>query len=267
MAPQRFTSTLAGIDRSHASPNHGARLGDPAWPDAIVLHYTGMRNGPSAVDWLCNPASQVSSHYVVTEDGAVLELVPEERRAWHAGRSVWAGVTDLNSASIGIEIVNGGHDHDLPAFPEPQIEAVIALCRDIVARHAVPPERVLAHSDIAPGRKRDPGERFPWAQLAAAGIGHWVENLPSDAAETELRPGDAGDAVMRLQITLARYGYGVPPTGIYDTPTETVVRAFQLHFRADQVDGIADAATRGRLAALLATLPNANGTRQFARKA
>ncbi|MCW6510330.1 N-acetylmuramoyl-L-alanine amidase [Lichenifustis flavocetrariae] len=264
---ERFTSTLASIERSYASPNHGERLGNLAWPDTIVLHYTGMKDGPSAVDWLCNPASQVSSHYVVTEGGAILQLVPEERRAWHAGRSVWAGVSDLNSASIGIEIVNGGHDHDLPAFPDRQIEAVIALCRDTAARHAVPPERVLAHSDIAPGRKRDPGERFPWARLAVAGVGHWPENPSRAEAAAELGPGAVGDAVVELQAALAQYGYGVQPTGVYDTQTETVVRAFQLHFRADQVDGIADGGTRGCLTALLSALPNASVSLQPARKA
>ena len=162
------------VTRLCASPNHGERVGGRA-PDSIILHYTGMADGASALAWLCNPRSSVSCHYVVEEDGAVVQLVAEARRAWHAGRSCWHGVEDMNSASLGIEIVNSGHDAGLPPFPERQIRAVIALVpRSRRARHAIAPERILAHSDIAPGRKQDPGERFPWSELFRAGIGHWV---------------------------------------------------------------------------------------------
>ena len=160
-----------------ASPNHGERRGGRR-PDALVLHYTGMASSAEAQAWLCNPAAQVSCHYFVWEDGRIVQLVPEGRRAWHAGRSFWQGESDLNSASIGIEIANPGHDGGLPAFPEAQIAAVVALCRDIAARLAIPPQRVLAHSDIAPLRKRDPGEKFPWARLHREGIGHYVEPAP-----------------------------------------------------------------------------------------
>jgi N-acetylmuramoyl-L-alanine amidase len=250
---RRFTSDLVGIDQTRRSPNHGARLGPVDWPDSIVLHYTGMHDGPSAVDWLCNPASEVSCHYVVDEAGTILQLVSEHRRAWHAGRSSWAGVTDMNSASIGIEIVNGGHDFDLPAFPDVQIGAVINLCRDIMRRHAVRPERVLAHSDIAPSRKRDPGERFPWRDLAAVGVGQWAEPTIEPKGET-LIPGMRGEAVMELQEALARYGYGIPATGSYDSHTQIVVRAFQRHFRPTMVDGIADPGTHQLLATLNAAL-------------
>jgi N-acetylmuramoyl-L-alanine amidase len=218
-----------------------------------VLHYTGMRDGPTAVDWLCSPQSQVSSHYVVTEDGTVLQLVDEEARAWHAGRSCWAGVTDMNSASIGIEIVNGGHDFALPAFPAIQVASVIALCRDIMGRRGIKPERVLAHSDIAPSRKRDPGERFPWEMLHRAGVGHWVPPEP-DRTGRVLSAGDSGREVEALQEALARYGYAIPCTGAFDLETETVVRAFQRHFRPVRVDGHADPGTRATLAALLGAL-------------
>ena len=250
----RFASGLAGIDHARSSPNHGERVGGPAWPDCIVLHYTGMKDGPSAVDWLCNSSSGVSCHYVVTEPGTILQLVDEERRAWHAGQSSWAGVADLNSASIGIEIVNGGHDYGLPPFPEPQIDAVIALCRDIAQRHEIRPERILAHSDIAPARKRDPGEGFPWHRLAAADIGHWL--IASEAAVGEtLGPDMQGDDVVAFQAGLAAYGYGVGVTGVYDAETATVCRAFQRHFRQGCVDGIADPATRATLSELLDRLP------------
>ncbi len=149
-----------------ASPNHGERVGVTG-PDSIILHYTGMPDGDGALAWLCNPASQVSCHYFVREDGRILQLVPEARRAWHAGRSVWAGKTDMNSHSIGIEIANPGHDGGSPPFPAVQIDAVVALCRDLCARHQIPAPRVLAHSDIAPARKADPGEKFPWRTLHA----------------------------------------------------------------------------------------------------
>ena len=222
------------------SPNHGERRGRSA-PNCIVLHYTGMVDGPSALARLCEPASEVSCHYVVAEDGAVIQLVPEMLRAHHAGRSFWAGETDLNSASVGIEIVNGGHDFGLPPFPPAQVAAVIALCRDVAGRHAIVPSRILAHSDIAPSRKQDPGERFPWRTLADAGVGLWVP--PPEGFEKALVPGTSGDAVAGLQAALARIGYGIEPSRAYDEATTTVVRAFQRRFRPARVDGIADQAT------------------------
>lgn len=241
-----MTPTGFAIDSSRTSPNHGPRAAGYVGPDMVLLHYTGMRDGPSAIDWLCNPASQVSCHYVVTEDGDVLRLVPEECRAWHAGRSSWAGVTDINSASIGIEIVNGGHDFGLPPYPDRQIEALIALCRDIVVRHGIAPGRVLAHSDVAPGRKRDPGELFPWQRLATAGLGLFVPPAP-DRPGLTLETGHEGEEVMALQRALAAFGYGLEPTGSYDPLTETVVQAFQRHFRPVRVDGRADPGTRDTL--------------------
>ncbi len=206
-----------------------------------------MRDAASAIDWLCNPASQVSCHYVVVEDGAVLQLVDEERRAWHAGRSFWQGETDLNSASIGIEIVNGGHDFGLPPFPGAQIDALVALCRDIIRRHSIRAERILAHSDIAPSRKRDPGERFPWKRLAEAGVGLW----PDVPAKTNIGLPSillAAD----VQARLCRIGYGLTCSGAYDDETTAVLRAFQRRYRPQIVDGVADLDTVSRIDAVLA---------------
>jgi N-acetylmuramoyl-L-alanine amidase len=237
---------------SRPSPNHGERRGGPV--DILLLHYTGMPDAGQALDWLCDPRSQVSSHYFVFEDGRILALVPEERRAWHAGASLWAGEADVNSRSIGIEIANPGHPGGLPAYPEAQIEAVIALCRAVTARHPIPPHRVLAHSDVAPGRKLDPGERFPWVRLAAAGVGHFVE--PAEPVGGGfLSQGDRGEAVEALQAMLALYGYGVEVTGAFDRRTADVVAAFQRHFRPALVDGVADRSTIATLHALIAALP------------
>lgn len=243
----------ARADRLSPSPNHGERIGRKGGPDSIILHYTGMADGPSALAWLCDPRSQVSCHYLVEEDGEVIQLVAESRRAWHAGRASWFGEADINSASLGIEIVNGGHDAGLPPFPAPQIDAVIALCRDLVTRHAIRPERVLAHSDVAPGRKRDPGERFPWARLHARGIGHWVPER--DASGRALQRGDEGSEVAALQHNLISYGYAIERSGRFDEATRIVVAAFQRHFRPSRVDGIADAGTQATLDGLLRSVP------------
>jgi N-acetylmuramoyl-L-alanine amidase len=234
-----------------ASPNHGERRGYGA-PDCVILHYTGMPTGGEALAWLCDPASELSCHYFVWEDGRVDQLVAEDRRAWHAGRSLWKGVSDLNSASIGIEIVNPGHDAPTP-FPDAQIHGVIALLRDIVARRAIAPERILAHSDIAPARKIDPGENFPWEKLWRAGLGHWTPPAPI-AGEALYARGQEGPPIRALQALLALYGYGVDLTGVYDAQTQIVVAAFQRHFRPERVDGEADASTVATLRALLAAL-------------
>jgi N-acetylmuramoyl-L-alanine amidase len=238
----------ACVDDVAPSPNHGDRRGRTI--DALVLHYTGMSSGDSALARLRDPAADVSCHYLVWEDGRIAQLVPEARRAWHAGRSIWAGETDMNAVSIGIEIVNQGHDGGCPPYPDAQIEAVIALCRDIVSRHVIPAARVLAHSDIAPGRKIDPGEWFPWARLAAAGVGLWVEPAPIVDGPV-LRPGDEGEAVATLQGMLARLGYDVPASGRFCDVTSSTVSAFQRHWRQASVDGAADVSTRQVLAALM----------------
>ena len=235
------------------SPNHGERKGGRR-PDLLLLHYTGMADAASAIRRLRDPAAEVSSHYVVLETGRIVQLVPEAARAWHAGVSTWAGETDLNSLSVGIEIVNPGHDGGCPDFPAAQINAVTALCADIAARWSIPPQRVLGHSDVAPGRKVDPGERFPWDRLHAAGVGHWVPPAEAVTGPT-YRAGDEGQPVQAVQALLRLYGYGLDVTGVFDARTETVVAAFQRHFRPARVDGIADPGTLATLRDLLRALP------------
>ena len=232
------------------SPNHNERKGG-ARPDMIVLHYTGLRDVQAAIGLLCTPASEVSAHYVVLEDGYIVQLVAEERRAWHAGVSFWAGETDVNSCSIGIEIANPGHDHGYPDFPKRQIAAVTALCRSIFTRHKVPADRVLGHSDVAPARKQDPGEKFPWRLLADSGIGMWVKPAPLSQAGPIYVLGETDPAVEALQRLLAKYGYGVNPTGYLDGTTRDAVAAFQRHFRPARVDGVLDVSTLMTLKALV----------------
>ena len=226
------------------SPNQNERqLGKL---DILLLHYTGMVSGEEALDRLCDAQSQVSAHYLVFEDGRIVCMVEESRRAWHAGVAEWGGVADINSRSIGVEIVNPGHDLGYPDFPEQQVEAVIALSRDIVFRQGIARTHVLAHSDVAPGRKADPGEKFPWARLASEGVGHWVtpvENMDGPV----LKIGDRGDGVAELQFQLADYGYGIVVDGHYGAVTAGVVTAFQRHFRPARVDGAADLSTVGTL--------------------
>lgn len=220
--------------------------------EILLLHYTGMREGLAALERLCDREAKVSSHYLVFESGEVVQLVPEALRAHHAGESCWQGAGDVNSRSIGIEIENPGHDYGYPDFPDRQIESVIALCRDILARRKIAAHNVLAHSDVAPTRKQDPGEKFPWQRLYEHGVGLWVPPAPIRDDATSLKPGDQGAAVAALQRQLASYGYGIPENGNYDSLTTAVVTAFQLHFRPACVDGIADASTRETLRALLA---------------
>ncbi len=242
------------IDRSFASPHHGPRLGGGPI-DLLILHYTGMPSETGARDWLCNPRSEVSSHYLVQEDGGILQLVDESRRAWHAGKSSWRGITDVNSRSIGIEICNPGHEFGYRPFPSVQIDALIALSADILSRHVVAPRDVLAHSDVAPDRKEDPGELFPWDRLFAVGIGHFVEPAPIRGGRYFQR-GDTGQPIEALQSMLAIYGYTLPISGFYDDYTQFVVTAFQRHFRPARVDGIADVSTIQTLHDLLAALPS-----------
>lgn len=217
------------------SPNFNERL-HPL--DMLVLHYTGMEDGPRALARMCDPAAEVSAHYMVEEDGSVHVLVDEQARAWHAGRSQWQGDEDLNSRSIGIEIVNGGHDFGLPPFPDVQIEAVIALCGEILGRWSIPQTRIVGHSDIAPERKEDPGERFPWERLARAGIGLW----PDHQAITDQLRDECG-----LRAVLELIGYR-PGPGADDL--SCVLRAFQRRWRPETVSGEADDETLGRVAAV-----------------
>jgi N-acetylmuramoyl-L-alanine amidase len=219
----------------------------------LVLHYTGMPDAAGALARLTDPRAKVSSHYLVDSDAKVFTLVDEERCAWHAGVSIWKGETDLNSHSIGIEIDHPGHVGGNPHFGKAQIEAVIALSRDIIGRWGIRPERVLAHSDIAPRRKEDPGENFPWDELHRAGIGHYVEPTPP-AENAALGVGDDGERVAELQKLLLDYGYGLEVTGSFGEQTRSVVTAFQRHFRQERVDGRADASTIDTLRRLLAAL-------------
>jgi len=232
------------------SPNFNERR---APPDMLVLHYTGMTTAQEALARLTDPAAEVSAHYMVDEDGRILRLVPEERRAWHAGRGAWMGETDCNHASIGIEIVNPGHEFGYRAFPDVQIAAVIDLISDIRSRWTIPDARIIAHSDLAPERKEDPGELFPWKRLAEAGHGLWFEPAHERVAAlgADIKPDDEGLGVIVLRSGLHRLGYGLLPGGVYDEETRLTVMAFQRHWRPEKVDGIADGQTRARLVGLL----------------
>lgn len=221
------------------SPNHNERRGQPI--DLLLLHYTGMPTAEAALQRLCDPAAEVSAHYLVEEDGRLWQLVPEERRAWHAGRSCWAGAEDVNARSLGIEIVNPGHQFGYRPFPAAQLAVVTALCRQLLARWHIPQGRVLGHSDVAPLRKLDPGELFPWAALAAAGVGLWPPAL------SPLPPDEA-----RARRDLARFGYGY-----LEEDWPAVLRALQRHFRPACVDGRLDGETAAIAAWLAAQVDSA----------
>jgi N-acetylmuramoyl-L-alanine amidase len=230
------------------SPNHGprdARLNT----ELLLLHYTGMPDAEGALKWLCSVESQVSAHYFVFEDGRIVQMVPECRRAWHAGASLWAGERDINGCSIGIEIANDG----AAPYPEAQMRAVEALCLDIIDRRGIAPRKVLGHSDVAPGRKIDPGAHFDWRRLYEAGIGHWVEQARVDGGRA-LHDGDRGQDVRHYQAALARYGYGVEVSGFFSARTRAVTDAFQRHFYQRRIDGVADPGTRRTLERLLDAL-------------
>jgi N-acetylmuramoyl-L-alanine amidase len=232
------------------SPNHGPRPGGGV--SLLVLHYTGMTTAEAALERLCDPASQVSAHYLIDDDGRTVQLVPEDGRAWHAGVSSWRGETDVNGISIGIELANPGHEFGPAAYPEAQMEALKSLAKAIVARHGIAGRHVVGHSDVAPGRKQDPGEWFDWAGMARAGIGLWPE--PAASRGRPLRLGDSGEDVGRFQAALATYGYGLVADGRFGAATRLVVEAFQRHFRPRLIDGVADRETLDRLAGLLQLL-------------
>ncbi len=201
----------------------------------LVLHYTGMTDAASAIARLSDPAAEVSCHYLVAEDGQVVRMVPEERRAWHAGRSRWGGITDVNSASIGIELVNPGHEFGYRPFPAEQMSALIPLAADIVRRHHIRPRDVVGHSDIAPARKQDPGELFDWEALARV---HLALPRPTrDLADPHWSDGG-------FLLALERFGYDVA-----DGPA--AVTAFQRRFRPEVPDGVVDGQCRAILLRLL----------------
>ncbi len=232
--------------RENLSPNHDERpANEPV--DMLILHYTGMRTAREAIDRLCDPVAHVSSHYVVDEDGTVLRLVPEDRRAWHAGVSYWRGHTALNGRSVGIEIVNPGHEWGYRDFPALQMAAVCDLCLGVLSRHRIPPRNVVAHSDVAPDRKEDPGEKFRWDDLAREGVGLWPHGVPDPGVGGVIR--DA--SVLRpVRAALGWIGYRVAPEGALDPALATVLRAFQRHWRPEAVTGQADVGTLARLAAV-----------------
>jgi len=237
------------------SPNHDTRP-PRASIDILLLHYTGMTTCQAALERLCDPAAKVSAHYLIDEDGTCYRLVEEDRRAWHAGLSFWAGIRDVNGHSIGIELVNPGHEFGYRDFPEAQMSTLERLAKDILVRHPIPPHRVLGHSDVAPTRKQDPGERFDWARLARAGIGLWLsESCTISPHAVTLGPGASGPAVLDLQLAIGEFGYFVEGTGLYDPVTEAAVRAFQRHFRQRLVDGVAEGETQSILHHLLSHIP------------
>jgi len=251
MSRVAFSAESCVVAEVRPSPNHGERK-DGRRPDMLLLHYTGMQDAEEALERLCTPGSDVSAHYFVFEDGRIVQLVQESRRAWHAGVSFWAGEPDINSCSIGIEIANPGHDFGYPDFPKRQIAAVTALCRSIQKRYTIPPIRVLGHSDVAPARKKDPGEKFPWRTLYDSGVGHWVRPAPIIDGDLLLALGDRGDLVAEMQESLAKYGYFINVNGNYDSVTHDAVTAFQRHFRQARVDGVTDESTRITLQDVLA---------------
>jgi N-acetylmuramoyl-L-alanine amidase len=225
-------------------------------PTMVILHYTGLLSVERAIEVLSRPDCKVSCHYVIDEAGRIVQMVAEDKRAWHAGVSSWQNETDINSASIGIEIQNPGHMHGYPEFPALQMEAVAALCRDLARRHGIAPHRFLAHSDVAPGRKIDPGEKFDWACLAAQGVGHWVTPAPFDAADMGLGTTSSRAEVERVRALLAAYGYKVDLKGPFDADLRTVVRAFQLHFRPACTDGRLDRSTLDTLLRVQLPVPS-----------
>jgi N-acetylmuramoyl-L-alanine amidase len=231
MPTTKFVNSAASIDHimiERPSPNFGERTANTPI-DMLVLHYTGMIDGNTALGRLCDPESKVSAHYCIEEDGTVYHLVGEEHRAWHAGVSYWRGESDINSRSIGIELVNPGHDHGYRPFPEKQMESLISVSQQIINRHPIPPRNVVGHSDIAPDRKQDPGELFDWRLLANEGIGLWPKVSGSDGRD------------FREMAS----GYG------YDMHAENTVAAFQRHFRPEIIDNRIDEESICLMASLL----------------
>lgn len=233
--------------------------------DLLILHYTGMQDGPIAIERLTDPEpragryafawenpedpeaklGRASAHYVLEEDGRVIDMVDESKRAWHAGAGLWRGEADLNARSIGIEIVNGGHDFGLPDYPEAQIAALIELVRDIAKRNGLKPHQIIGHSDVAPGRKADPGEKFPWRRLAEAKLALFSLQSFSGQSSVALRD------VQALQRDLAEIGYGIDANGVLDPHTALVLKAFQRRFRPARIDGVADSETLGLVSDIL----------------
>jgi N-acetylmuramoyl-L-alanine amidase len=246
-APGQALTVIQTPDSGHVaalvpSPNIEPRMRGLK-PSMIILHYTGLPTFEKSIEVLSRADCKVSCHYVVDTDGRIVQMVQERLRAWHAGVSFWQGETDINSVSIGIEIQNPGHTLGYPDFPAAQMDAVIRLSRDIMDRHDIPRSRVLAHSDVAPQRKIDPGEKFDWAALAREGIGDWVQPVEPDPEDAGLDVGADNPAVREARQRLQRYGYGLPGSGALDVDMAFVLRAFQLHFRPQRIDSRLDGST------------------------
>jgi N-acetylmuramoyl-L-alanine amidase len=239
------------IREDYRSPNFDERGGFKI--TALVLHYTGMPTAQDALNRLCDPVAKVSAHYLVDEDGTIYALVDESKRAWHAGKGSWRGISDLNRVSIGIEIVNPGHEFGYRPFLVEQMKAVIALCQDIVKRRDIEPVNVIAHSDLAPERKEDPGELFDWKLLAENGVGLWPDET-KNSGEPLVFEETAASRISALQSDLKLYGYGLEVTGNYDELTRKTVIAFQRHFRPELLSGVWDADCEARLVSLLKKL-------------
>jgi N-acetylmuramoyl-L-alanine amidase len=240
-----------GVILDHPSPNHGARR---AAIDMLIVHYTGMTSARAALARLSDPQAKVSAHYLIDEDGSTYRLVSDDRRAWHAGDSSWAGESDVNSRSIGIELVNPGHEFGYRRFPNAQMTALEDLGRRLLKAHRIPAAHVLGHSDVAPLRKQDPGELFDWARLARHGIGLWPGPIDLPETDTVFERGDRDPRIARAQRRFARFGYPVPQSGALDPTTAAVITAFQRHFRPTRVDGLLDCETVARLEAVLRRL-------------
>jgi N-acetylmuramoyl-L-alanine amidase len=233
------------------SPNHDIRV-PGSRVELLIVHYTGMPTADGARERLCDAEAKVSSHYLIDEAGEVVRLVAEDRRAWHAGAGGWRGQGDVNSRSIGVELVNPGHEHGYRPFPPAQMAAFVAVARGILMRHPITAHGVLGHSDVAPARKTDPGELFDWRGLAADGIGLWPDLTAKPAPGPALLiVGSTGDAVRGLQGKLAAYGYEIEVDGLYGSATALVVTAFQRHFRPWKIDGQVDGETLSYLDKLL----------------
>lgn len=235
------------------SENFGPRA-DGAKIDMLLMHYTSTPTNAYALELLTSPDSHVSSHYLIDGEGVIYQMVREVMRAWHAGESCWAGERDINSCSIGIEIQNQGASvNRVPAYGRAQMKAVVALSCDIVERYKIRPERVLAHSDVAPHRKQDPGSHFDWQALHDAGAGCYVDPEPifDEAANC---PNLSKLEVVEIQKKFKKFGYEIKASGEVDERTRIVVTAFQRHFRQTRVDGVIDRSTIRTLDKLIAQL-------------
>lgn len=238
--------------RDYPSPNFNDRAAGAAI-NLLLIHYTGMETAEAALRRLCDPSAQVSAHYVIYETGQIFRLVPEAKRAWHAGVSAWRSDTDINSLSIGIELVNPGHDFGYRPFPKPQMEALAALAEEIIHRHSIPPERILGHSDVAPTRKQDPGELFNWQFLAANGIGLWPKWQPVLQPH---EPCEQSNFIYEARRSLCRFGYHLSLEGARpDAYFRAVLTAFQRHFRPSRCDGRLDRDCLTRIQALAQMVP------------